>query len=101
MANPELKTSKERAEFVRRMLGKHFKDVEAYDYNPVSIRVRIVDPSFKDQSLKAREESVQKILDQDLDDIQADITLLLLLAPGEEGNSLMNYEFNHPGRASS
>ena len=72
MANPKLKTSKERAEFVKETLRKYFKDVETYDYNPVSIRVRIVDPSFGDQSLQAREDRVHKILVVDPQDLPLD-----------------------------
>jgi hypothetical protein len=43
-----------------------------------------------------RERLVLPLIRQLPEDIQADITILLLLAPEEAGKSLMNLEFENP-----
>lgn len=67
-----------------------------YRQNSVSIRVRVVDPSFKGMDRVAREEAVAPVLDGLPDEVQADITQLLLLAPDEVKTSFANREFEHP-----
>jgi stress-induced morphogen len=64
--------------------------------NPVSIRIRIIDPDFKRQDKIEREKEVWRILDTLSDELPADISMLLLLTPEEAPNSFANMEFEHP-----
>jgi hypothetical protein len=77
-------------------VGQKFPNVEAYRYNSASIRVRVIDDSFKNMSKSDREKIVQPLLDPLPEKIQGDIMILLLLAPHEAPASLMNLEFEHP-----
>ncbi|SRR5216683_1829656 len=70
--------------------------IEAYRYNPASIRVRIVDPDFRNQGILEREAVVDHILRTLPEDIQADITILLLLTPEESKASFGSMEFDDP-----
>ncbi len=90
---------------VRRILDTLQKDytrrhpkalVEAYRQNPVSIRIRIVDPEFASLDRAEREKSVWPILDTLPENIRSDISLLLLLTPDERANSFASHEFDHP-----
>ncbi|MCG3178914.1 MAG: hypothetical protein BIFFINMI_01244 [Phycisphaerae bacterium] len=85
-----------RTKAIEQALRAKFSVVDAYQYNSISIRVRIIDSRFKGKSLVAREKMVLPLIDQLPEDIQGDITILLTLAPGEEGKSMMNVEFEHP-----
>jgi hypothetical protein len=71
-------------------------DVVVYRYNPVSIRIRIVDPDFRGKSIVERENDVWPILDTLPGDVRDDISVCLLIAPGEQKNSIMNLEFEEP-----
>jgi len=73
-----------------------FPDVHAYRYNSASIRVRVIDERFRDKSKAERERMVDPVVAQLPDEIQSDITVLLLLAPQETTTSLMNLEFERP-----
>jgi len=64
--------------------------------NPVSIRVRIVDPGFSGKDRLDREPEVWNELKKLPDEVFADITMLLLLAPEEAASSLANVEFENP-----
>lgn len=90
------KDKKDKLTLIREELGSVFQSVEVYKYNPVSIRVRVIDRQFSGLSIPEREGRVQPVLDRLPGEVQADITMLLLLAPGEDGNMLLNYEFDHP-----
>jgi len=69
---------------------------EAYRHNSVSIRVRLVHDEFRDMTRSAREQRVLPVIRTLPDATQQDITVLLLLAPGELDRSMMNVEFEHP-----
>ena len=69
---------------------------EAYRYNSVSIRVRLIHDDFRDTTRSAREDRVLPIIRTLPDETQEDITILLLLAPNELDRSPMNIEFEHP-----
>ncbi len=60
--------------------------------------MRIIDPRFARKNLVEREKMVLPLIHELPEDIQCDITVLLTLAPGEEGKSMMNYEFEHPSK---
>lgn len=68
----------------------------AYRYNLASIRVRLVDSSFRGKSRTEREEMVYPIIEQLPETTQDDITILLLLTPEEAASTLRNMEFEHP-----
>jgi stress-induced morphogen len=70
--------------------------IKVRQHNPVSIRVRILDPDFRGKDLVDREKEVWHILERLPDEVQADITMVLLLTPEEARDSLANYEFEHP-----
>jgi len=69
---------------------------KAYRQNPVSIRVRIIDPAFRGKDRLERETEVWKLLDTLPAEVQAEITLLLVLSPEETATSFANYEFENP-----
>jgi len=69
---------------------------EAYRYNSVSIRVRLIHDDFRDTTRSAREDRVLPVIHTLPDETQEDITILLLLAPNELDRSPMNIEFEHP-----
>jgi hypothetical protein len=70
--------------------------IEAYRYNPASIRIRIIDPDFKNLGVLDRETLVEPILDDLAEDIRAEITILLLLTPEESKTSFGSIEFDDP-----
>lgn len=83
---------------IRAVLSQKFPAaaISAYRYNSASIRVRIIDKSFRGKTIVEREEMVLPLIRQLPEEIQADIVVLLTLAPNEANQSLMNHEFEHP-----
>ena len=71
-------------------------EIELYRQNSVSIRIRVLDPAFAGKSGAQREEEVWPLLEQLPEDVVAEISLLLLLAPEEAKDSLANLEFDNP-----
>jgi hypothetical protein len=61
-----------------------------------SIRVRVVDPDFVDLSRADRNDLVWRSLARLPEDVQSDITMLVLLTPEEMATSGANLEFEHP-----
>lgn len=78
------------------LVRPQFPDVLAYRYNSASIRIRIIDERFRGMSRVERDRIVDPLLETLPEETQADITILLLLAPEETDASLMNLEFEHP-----
>jgi len=74
-------------------------DVDVYRYNPVSIRIRIIDPDFDGKSIPQRERAVWKHLRTLPEDVRADISVCLLITPAEQASSPMNLEFEKPSRS--
>ena len=72
-------------------------ECQMYRYNPGSIRIRVIDPRFQGMSKGDRHELVMAYFDAVSDDILAEISVLLCLAPGER--SWMNLEFETPSRS--
>jgi hypothetical protein len=70
--------------------------IEAYRQNPVSVRIRVLNPEFAGKSRAEREEEVWNHLNKLPEDAVADISLLLLLTPQEAKDSLVNLEFDDP-----
>jgi stress-induced morphogen len=83
-------------------LQEHYKPehpkakIEAYRYNPASIRIRIIDPDFARKDLVERENMVWPLLEGLPEEIRADIIFLLLLTPKESKTSFGSMEFDHP-----
>lgn len=76
--------------------GHSRAQVSVYRYNPVSIRIRVVDPDFHGVNHATREDIIWKVLEQLPEDIISDISVCLLITPEEQAESLMNFEFDHP-----
>jgi hypothetical protein len=71
--------------------------IDLYRQNSASVRVRIIDRDFAGMSKRERNELVwKKYLDSLSDDAQADISMLVLLAPDEMAKSMANLEFDDP-----
>jgi hypothetical protein len=70
-----------------------------YRQNSVSIRIRIIDPSFLKLSRVERDEGVWPYLESLSDDVQSEITVLLLLTPVESETSFANLDFDRPLKA--
>jgi stress-induced morphogen len=70
--------------------------IEVYRQNSVSIRVRVVDPDFAGISRADRHEIIWRFLEELPEEVQSQISLLILLTPEEAGKSLANLEFDHP-----
>ncbi len=88
---------------IEKLLREHFPDhppkypPTAYRYNSASIRVRVVSKQFAGKDRVERSEMVYPILEKNLpEDTWQDITLILLLAPAEVKDSLINLEFENP-----
>lgn len=64
--------------------------------NPVSIRIRIIDPSFAGMTRVDREPPVWKLLQTLPEDVFACVTMLLLITPSEVPTSFANMEFDDP-----
>ena len=71
-------------------------EVVVYRQSLVSIRVRIVDPDFAGMNKGDRHNTVWHLLDELPEDVQSQVSVLLLLAPEETKMSFANYDFEHP-----
>jgi stress-induced morphogen len=87
------------AQQVENALRPLFPSVEAYRYNPASIRVRVIDERFRDKSKAERDAMVAPYLKELPPQVRDDVTLLLLLTEDEKYQSMMNTEFEHPRRS--
>lgn len=102
MVDLEDKKTKE-TKRIEKLLLKQFPDHPgeyppmAYRYNSASIRVRLVSERFSGLKRGQRFDLVYPLLKDNLpEDALLDITILLLLAPDEVEDSLMNREFERP-----
>lgn len=87
---------------IRSLLDRTYKvqhpeaEIDIRRYNRYSIRVRVIDPAFRGMSRVDRDDRLRAALDELSEEIQADLTMLLLLAPEETKTSLVNLEFEDP-----
>jgi hypothetical protein len=85
---------------VERVLRAVFPNSEAYQYNPASIRVRVIDDRFDGLSYEDRDGLVEPLLARLPEDTQAKILNLLTVSPSEllglNRRSLVNLEFEDP-----
>jgi hypothetical protein len=70
--------------------------IDVYRQNPVSIRIRLIDPRFGGIDRVDREEEIWRYLEALPEELLADVTMLLVLTPEEAEKSFANYEFEHP-----
>lgn len=70
-----------------------------YRQNPSSIRIRIIDDRVAGMTRTSRHREAWQYLQDLSEDIQQQITVLLLLPTSELGSSLMNLEFDDPVRS--
>jgi stress-induced morphogen len=70
--------------------------IDLYRHNSVSVRVRIIDPTFRGLNRIDRHNLVWSYLNKAGEDAQSDISVLLLLTPEEKENSFANYDFDNP-----
>jgi len=71
-------------------------EIEAYRHSSVSVRIRIINPEFKDQSRAERDEELWQIFDQLPEEVASEITVVILLTPEEKEKSIANFDFEHP-----
>jgi hypothetical protein len=94
-------TSDATIESIREVLSDYNKEhpraqIELYRQNPVSVRVRIIDPEFAQWGRPERNQRVWEYLSRLPEDMQSDISILLLLTPSEIKTSFANFEFEDP-----
>jgi hypothetical protein len=70
--------------------------IALYRQNPVSVRMRIIDPEFAGLNRPQRSQRAWKYLETLPDDVQSDISTVLLLTPEEMKLSFANFEFEDP-----
>jgi hypothetical protein len=70
--------------------------IDIYRQNPVSVRVRIIDPNFRDESKVERSKKVWRYLGKLPEEVQSDLSTLILLEPAEAAQSFANHEFEDP-----
>jgi len=77
--------------------AKHpLAEIEAYRQNSVSVRIRIINPEFRDKSRGDREDTVWAHLNALPEEVASEISLLLLLTEEEARRSLANADFDDP-----
>jgi stress-induced morphogen len=84
-------------EFLR---GRGFSDVECYQregYNFL-MRLRVTDPRFRGMNRVDRATLVEEELAKLPDELQASISMLVLVTPQERKTSLHSLEFDDPSR---
>lgn len=77
-------------------VGHPQAQIDLYRHNPVSVRVRIIDPDFVGQGKPERSQHAWKYLGQLPEEVQSDISTVLLLTPDETKRSFANFEFDDP-----
>jgi stress-induced morphogen len=70
--------------------------IEAYRHNAVSVRVRVVDPTFKGMTRVQREEDIWAVLERLPEETVSEVSILLLLTPQEAKKSIANMDFEDP-----
>jgi hypothetical protein len=70
--------------------------IEVYRYNGGSICIRVIDPEFKGLNRVERDNLMWIHLDELPEDARSQVTMVVLLIPGEEKTPLGNLEFSNP-----
>jgi stress-induced morphogen len=64
--------------------------------NSVAIRIRVIDPTFAGMDRIERDDEIWGVLQTLPDEVQSQITMVLLLTPEEAGESFANLDFERP-----
>lgn len=64
--------------------------------NDVSVRLRIIDPSFQRKDLVERDNEIWRYLETLPENVFTQITMVLLLTPKELTKSIANLDFENP-----
>jgi hypothetical protein len=76
--------------------------LDVYRYNSGIIRLRVVDPAFAARRLTDRDDDLWAVLKAHLDkDTLDQLHMVILLAPSELADSMMNREFESPQHSSA
>jgi hypothetical protein len=70
--------------------------IEAYRIGSVSVHARIVDPDFAGIGRAERHDMIWKFLEDLPEDVQSQMSVLLLLTPDEAKQSIGSFMFDHP-----
>ena len=73
--------------------------VKAYRQNSACVRVRIIDPDFQKMDRVERDDMIWEYLDDLPEDVQSEVSMLVLVTPEETKTSMANLEFEHPARS--
>ncbi len=71
-------------------------EIALYRQNSVSVRIRIIDSTFAGKTRIERSNLVWQYLENLPDDVQSDISTLILLTADETKASFANFEFEDP-----
>jgi stress-induced morphogen len=84
-------------EVLKRHERSHPKaQIRSYRQNSGSIRIRVIDPDFEKLDKALRHDQIWELLEQLPEDIQSQITVVLLLTPEEAKTSFANMDFENP-----
>lgn len=70
--------------------------IDIYRRNAISIRVRVIDPSFAGLGKPDRHDRIWEYLEKLPGEIPSDISMVVLLTPDEVPKSMGNMEFEDP-----
>ena len=94
LVDPEVRAILERLESHR--VSHPRAKISSYRQNSGSIRIRIIDPDFRRLDRAQRHDQIWEILEPLPEDLLTQITVLLLLTPGETKQSIANMDFENP-----
>ena len=85
-------------------LGSYFEDhpgakIEVQRRNSVSIRIRVIDHRFKGLGKSERHARIWPYLESLPEEALSDISMMVLITPGEKKTSIANLEFENPSRS--
>jgi stress-induced morphogen len=70
--------------------------IELYRQNSISVRIRVIDPAFAGLEKSERHDKIWDHLVTLPDEIQGDVSMLVVLTPEEVKRSMANLEFENP-----
>jgi stress-induced morphogen len=71
-------------------------EIELYRHDPYSVRIRIVDPDFRQKTRSMRHQEVWPILYRLPEDTLNELSFLVLVPPEERESALSSREFDDP-----
>ncbi len=70
--------------------------IDLYRQDSISVRIRVVDPSFDGMEESDRHSRIWEYLEKLPEEVQSDISMVVLLTPAETKRSMANLEFEDP-----